>query len=159
MIKTQMENEEDPVMNIVEAINKWEKRLSWDEYFASIAFLTASRSSCKRLQVGCVIVCENRIVATGYNGHISGAPHISIVKHEHEQATIHAEQNAIADAARRGIKLENCVAYTTHYPCINCFKLLVQSGIKTIKYQTNYNNDVNIQELLPCSGVRLIKLS
>ena len=124
----------------------------------SIAFLTASRSVCERLQVGCVIVDNNRIVATGYNGHISGTPHQSIVRDDHEQATVHAEQNAIADAAKRGVKLQNTTAYVTHYPCINCFKLLVQSGISTIKYFSDYKNDTIIQQLIQGVNIRLIKL-
>ena len=153
------ENSNDPIIDIVKTVNNWDFRLNWDDYFMAIAFLTASRSSCKRLQVGCVIANDNRIITTGYNGHISGAPHISIVKDDHEQATIHAEQNAIADAAKRGVTLEGATAYVTHYPCINCFKLLVQSGIKVIKYQANYKNDNTVFTLIPYSGVRVVKLN
>lgn len=150
----------NPIYDIDDLINGWEKsRLSWDEYFMSIALLTASRSSCKRLSVGCVIVQDNRIITTGYNGHISGAPHVSIIRNDHEQATIHAEQNAIADAARRGVKLDNGVAYVTHYPCVNCFKLLVQSGIQTIKYLHDYKNDQLVSTLIQSSCVKLIKIS
>ena len=149
----------DPVIDIVKVVNEWDDRLSWDEYFMTIAFLTASRSSCKRLQVGCVIVKDNHIVTTGYNGHLSGAPHVSILRDEHEQATIHAEQNAISDAAKRGVKLKNATAYVTHYPCINCFKLLVQSGIKIIKYQEDYKNDNFVSTLIPHAGVRIVKLN
>ena len=149
----------DPVIDIVKVVNEWDDRLSWDEYFMAIAFLTASRSSCKRLQVGCVIVKDNHIVTTGYNGHLSGAPHVSILRDEHEQTTIHAEQNAISDAAKRGVKLKNATAYVTHYPCINCFKLLVQSGIKIIKYQEDYKNDNFVSTLIPHAGVRIVKLN
>ena len=148
----------DPIQNVIDTTKSWESRLSWDQYFMSIAFLTASRSVCERLQVGCVIVDNNRIVATGYNGHISGTPHQSIVRDDHEQATVHAEQNAIADAAKRGVKLQNTTAYVTHYPCINCFKLLVQSGISTIKYFSDYKNDTIIQQLIQGVNIRLIKL-
>ena len=148
----------DPITDVVEAIQNWDSRLEWDEYFIAIALLTASRSSCNRLKVGCVITHNNRIISTGYNGHISGAPHISIVRDDHEQSTIHAEQNAISDAARRGIKLEGATAYVTHYPCVNCFKLMVQSGIQTIKYLADYKNDCIINTLIQASGVRLIKL-
>ena len=148
-----------PVNDVIDMIQDWDGvRLNWDEYFISIAYLTASRSSCKRLNVGCVIVDNNRIVATGYNGHIAGAPHTSIVRDEHEQATIHAEQNAIADAAKRGIGLNGTTAYVTHFPCITCFKLMVQSGIHVIKYMTDYKNDPLIQSLIQSSGVKLIKI-
>ena len=148
----------DPIQSVIDTTKSWENRLSWDQYFMSIAFLTASSSVGARLQVGCVIVDNNRIVATGYNGHISGTPHQSIVRDDHEQATVHAEQNAIADAAKRGVKLQNTTAYVTHYPCINCFKLLVQSGISTIKYFSDYKNDTIIQQLIQGVNIRLIKL-
>jgi dCMP deaminase len=124
------------------------KRLDWNEYFMSIAKLTSVRSSCKRLHVGCVIVKENHIVSTGYNGFLPSFPHESIIINNHEQATVHAEQNAIADAACRGTSVNNSIAYITHYPCINCFKILVASGIKKIFYLNDYNNDPTIDILL-----------
>tara|TARA_Y100000389_G_C17252236_1_gene408693 strand:+ start:277 stop:717 length:441 start_codon:yes stop_codon:yes gene_type:complete len=124
------------------------KRLTWDEYFASIAQLTAARSACSRLNVGCVITLNNRIVSTGYNGFITGAPHNSIVVNDHEQATVHAEQNAVADAAKRGQTITGATAYITHFPCINCFKLLAQSGITTINYINDYKNDPIVHTLL-----------
>ena len=81
------------------------KRPTWEEYFVKIAKVTSERSSCERLKVGCVIVKDNRILTTGYNGFISGCPHKSIVVNNHEQATIHAEQNAVSCAAKYGINL------------------------------------------------------
>lgn len=135
-------------MNTIRDTLENDKRLNWDQYFMEIAHLAATRSSCERLKVGCIIVDENRIITTGYNGHISGCPHVSIVRDDHEQATVHAEQNAIADAAKRGVKLQDSTAYITHFPCINCFKLLVQSGITTIKYKTDYKNDELVYKLL-----------
>ena len=124
------------------------KRLDWNEYFMSIAKLTSVRSSCKRLQVGCVIVKDKHVVSMGYNGFLPSFPHESIVINNHEQATVHAEQNAIADAACRGTSVNNGTAYITHYPCINCFKILIASGIKKIFYLNDYNNDPTIQTLL-----------
>ena len=113
-------------------------RPTWDEYFMATAWLMASRSPCLRLRVGCVIVSggqhPNRIVAAGYNGFLPGAPHNSWVRDGHEQATVHAEQNAISDAARRGIPIQGSIIYTTHFPCINCAKILAASGICFIKY-------------------------
>lgn len=149
----------DHVKSISDTIKTWDgKRPDWDDYFGSIAQLTASRSPCSRLKVGCVIVFSNRILATGYNGFLVGAPHDSIVKNDHEQATVHAEQNAIADAAKCGKSLEGATAYVTHYPCVNCFKLLAQSGITTIKYRDDYKNDEVVLSLLKGANVRLIKI-
>lgn len=122
-------------------INTYENRLSWDEYFMSVAFLISARSSCERLHVGCVLVKDNRIIATGYNGFLPNMPHESIVRNGHEQGTVHAEQNAIADCAKRGMNVEGATAYITHYPCLNCAKILAASGIKDIRYNTDYRND------------------
>ena len=102
-----------------------ESRPSWDEYFTKIVKVTSERSPCERLHVGCLLVKDNRIISQGYNGFLPGAPHNSIVEDNHEQATVHAEQNAICDAASRGVTLENSTAYITHYPCLNCLKLLL----------------------------------
>ncbi len=116
----------------------------------SIALLISIRSTDKRLQVGCVLVSpKNRIIATGYNGHLEGVPHISHMSHDgHEQATVHAEQNAITDAARRGVSLDGATAYITHYPCSRCTLLLVAAGIKKIFYHSNYKNDEMIKEMV-----------
>lgn len=132
-------------------------RPSWDEYFMATAILMASRSPCERLKVGCVLVSagsrKNRIIAAGYNGFLPGAPHQSRVRDGHEQATVHAEQNAIADAARRGVSLEGATGYITHYPCINCTKILAAAGIRTIRYHWDYNNDPIAGEILAESGI------
>ena len=144
--------------DIVELIKK-EGRLSWDEYFITISLLAAKRSSCNRLNVGCVITFNNRILATGYNGFLAGAPHISRVVNNHEQFTVHAEQNAICDAASRGVSLQNSTAYITHYPCIICLKLLVASGIKTIKYMYDYKNDPLTKEMIMENNISIIKLN
>jgi dCMP deaminase len=116
-------------------------RPSWDEYFKEIVQVTAKRSSCERLNVGCILVRDNRIIAQGYNGFLSGCEHKSIVRDGHEQATVHAEQNALCDCAKRGISCDNSIAYITHYPCIICTRLLLASGIRSIKYINDYKND------------------
>ncbi len=116
-------------------------RPSWDEYFKEIVQVTAKRSPCDRLQVGCLLVKDNRIVSQGYNGFLPGCQHQSIVRDGHEQATVHAEQNAISDCAKRGVSCEGCTAYITHYPCIICCRILLVAGIKKIKYINNYRND------------------
>tara|TARA_B110000977_G_scaffold123641_1_gene158520 strand:- start:838 stop:1287 length:450 start_codon:yes stop_codon:yes gene_type:complete len=135
------------VNNIIKTINLWENRIVWDEYFMSIAFLAASRSSCDRLHVGSVLVKDTHIISMGYNGFLAGVPHTSIVRNNHEQATVHAEQNAISDAARRGVSVNNATAYITHYPCINCAKILAASGIKKIVYHSDYKNDEIVNEI------------
>ena len=140
----------------------WTERPSWDAYFMATALLMASRSSCGRLRVGCVMVSggsqRNRIIAAGYNGFLPGAPHRSRVRDGHEQATVHAEQNAICDAARRGVSLEGATAYTTHFPCISCAKILSAAGIRSIRYHSDYRNDELVLEILSESNVTLLKL-
>jgi dCMP deaminase len=117
------------------------QRPTWDEYFKKIVLATKERSSCERLQVGCLLVKDNRIVSQGYNGFLPGCPHISKVRNNHEQATVHAEQNALCDCAKRGVSCMGATVYVTHYPCIICCRLLLASGIKEIKYINDYKND------------------
>tara|TARA_B100001057_G_scaffold499836_1_gene612067 strand:+ start:241 stop:651 length:411 start_codon:yes stop_codon:yes gene_type:complete len=116
-------------------------RLSWEEYFKKIVLVTSERSNCNRLNVGCILVKNNRIISQGYNGFLPGCPHKSIVRDNHEQATVHAEQNALIDCAKRGVSCDGSIAYITHYPCLNCCKLLLAAGIKEIKYINDYKND------------------
>jgi len=135
-------------------------RLNWDEYFMSIALLISHRSPCDRLHVGCVIVNQyNHIVSVGYNGFISGAPHISRIRNNHEQSTVHAEQNAICYASKCGVSVDKCKAYITHFPCINCFKILITSGIKEIYYLDDYKNDEIVKQLSNENNIKLIQLS
>ena len=151
-----------PVDLIEGAAAHFPHRPSWDEYFMATAVLIASRSNCERLHVGCVIVTggerRNRIVAAGYNGYLPGTPHVSLLRDGHEQGTVHAEQNAVADAARRGSSVEDCVAYVTHFPCINCAKILAAAGIARVKYRLDYNNDPLVAQLLADAGVAILKL-
>ncbi|HEY1108312.1 MAG TPA: cytidine/deoxycytidylate deaminase family protein [Opitutaceae bacterium] len=151
-----------PVDLIAEAASSFPHRPSWDEYFMATAVLISSRSNCHRLHVGCVIVTggerKNRLVAAGYNGFLPGTPHVSRLREGREQATVHAEQNAVADAARRGSSVDGCIAYVTHYPCINCAKILAAAGIAEIKYRTDYLNDPLVAPLLEDAGVKVLKL-
>jgi dCMP deaminase len=152
----------DLISLVAQATEALTHRPSWDEYFMATARLIASRSNCERLNVGCVIVSsgerKNRIIAAGYNGFLPGTPHVSRIRDNHEQATVHAEQNAIADAARRGSSVDGCTAYVTHYPCINCAKILAASGIAEIKYHDDYVNDPLVASILADAGVALAKL-
>tara|TARA_E500000178_G_scaffold185422_1_gene183609 strand:+ start:2105 stop:2515 length:411 start_codon:yes stop_codon:yes gene_type:complete len=133
-------------------------RPSWDQYFKEIVKVTSTRSPCDRLKVGCLLVKDNRIVSQGYNGFLPGCPHTSIVKNNHEQATVHAEQNAICDCAKRGVSCEDSIAYITHYPCIICTRLLLASGIKEIKYIEDYKNDELVNHFCKQKNVNLTKI-
>ena len=133
-------------------------RLEWDEYFMSIAFLASCRSPCERLNVGAIIVKNNRLISMGYNGYIQGAPHISRIQDNHEQSIIHSEINAISDCAKRGVSLENSKIYITHYPCINCFRSIAACGIKEVIYLDDYNNNQIVKELATDSGITITQL-
>ena len=148
----------DQIAGVLEAMPE---RPSWDEYFMATALLIASRSACGRLHVGCVLVSgaehANRIIAAGYNGFLPGTPHVSRVRDGHEQATVHAEQNAIADAARRGVSVAGSTAYISHFPCVSCAKILAAAGVQVIKYHFNYSNDPLVLDLLADAGVTIAK--
>ena len=135
------------------------ERPSWDEYFKQLSSLTSSRSPCKRLHVGCVLVNNNRIISQGYNGYLPGCSHEQKMRDGHEMATIHAEQNAISDCAKRGVSCNGATAYITHYPCVNCMKILCAAGIKTIYYIDDYNNDKLVKYFSQQAKVSIIKLS
>ncbi|MBE0502545.1 MAG: cytidine/deoxycytidylate deaminase family protein [Desulfuromonadales bacterium] len=125
-------------------------RPSWDEYFMEIARLVASRSTCLRRQVGAVMVKDKNILATGYNGTPSGIRHCSDVGclrlqmnvpsgERHELCRgLHAEQNAIIQAAKHGVNIDGAVLYCTHSPCIICSKMLINSGVKRIVCTDGY---------------------
>jgi dCMP deaminase len=118
-------------------------RLSWDRYYMNIAIETSKRSTCDRLSVGCVIVKNNRIISTGYNGSVSGFDHCIESGHLFNKEgrcirTVHAEQNAILFA---GENLSGATCYVTHYPCEHCSKLLAQAGISRLVYGKEYMNE------------------
>lgn len=131
------------------------ERLNWCEYFMSIALLASKRSPCSRLNVGSVIIKNNRIISMGY---IPSAPHISRIENNHEQCIIHSGINAISDCAKRGTSLKDSKIYITHYPCINCFRSIAAREIKEIIYLDDYNNNQIIQELENESNIIIKKL-
>ena len=133
-------------------------RPSWDAYFKEITSVTAKRSACHRLHVGCLLVKENRIISQGYNGYLPGAPHEQVMRDGHEIATVHAEQNAVTDCAKRGVSCNNATAYITHYPCINCMKIMCAAGISKIKYINDYRNDDMISYFAKLSNISISKL-
>lgn len=141
--------------SIIENIKQIDHRPSWNDYFITMAYLISKRSSCERLNVGCIVTKDNRIVTTGYNGHLPNAPHVSVVRNDHEQMTIHAECNAVADSAKRGVSLQNCIAYITHMPCLMCAKMLIASGITHIIFCEIYKTDDLVYEMCKLGHVQL----
>ena len=134
------------------------ERPTWNDYFKEIVQVTAKRSPCNRLNVGCIFVKDNRIISQGYNGFLSGCEHRSIVRDNHEQATIHAEQNALCDCAKRGVSSLDSIAYVTHYPCIICTRLMLASGIKKIYYINDYKNDDLVKYICNQKNIDIIKI-
>jgi dCMP deaminase len=133
----------EKINNLTSLIKEIDFRPNWDEYFMVTAYLISKRSTCCRLNVGCVLTKDNWLFSTGYNGHIPGTSHDSLVIDGHEQLTIHAETNSVAIAAKLGISTRGATAYVTHYPCLNCTKILISAGIKEVVYGEDYhNNDV-----------------
>ena len=120
------------------------KRLSWDKYFMEIAKIVAKRSTCDRRNVGAVIVKDKNILSTGYNGSPKGLPHCDEAGHEmsdgHCVRTIHAEANALIQAAKHGVAVDGAVMYLTDSPCYDCLKMLVNSGIKEVVYGEYYDS-------------------
>src|SRR5688572_23943212 len=138
-----------------------DQRASWDEYFMNIAQVVASRSTCPRKYVGSVIVREKTILSTGYNGSIRGMPHCSDVGHmmedNHCVATIHAEANAIIQAAKNGVTIDAGTVYVTASPCWNCFKQIANAGIVRICYGEFYR-DNRIFEVAQRIGIELVHI-
>jgi dCMP deaminase len=144
------------------------KRLSWDEYFMSIAHLVANRSTCLRRQVGAVLVKDNRILCTGYNGAPSGLRHcleIGCLREKrgipsgerHELCRgLHAEQNTLVQAARHGIVVADSTLYCTTFPCVICAKMLINAGVIGIVYSDGYS-DALAQELLAEADIDLMQ--
>ncbi|HSC89219.1 MAG TPA: deaminase, partial [Polyangiaceae bacterium] len=117
-------------------------RADWDSYFMAIAREVATRSTCDRKHVGALVVVDRRILATGYNGSIRGLAHCDDVGHlivdGHCVRTVHAESNAIVQAAQNGVRLEGATLYVTASPCFNCFKLVAAAGIQRIVFGEFY---------------------
>lgn len=136
-------------------------RASWDEYFMSIAQVVATRSTCQRKFVGAVIVRNRTILSTGYNGSIRGMPHCSDVGHMMEDghcvATIHAEANAIIQAARNGVSIEGAAVYVTASPCWSCFKQIANAGIGRICFGEFYR-DQRIFEIAARLQIELVHI-
>ncbi len=139
-----------------------EKRADWDVYFMNIARQVATRSTCDRKHVGAVIVRDKTILSTGYNGSIRGSVHCDdaghLMENDHCVRTVHAEANAVAQAARNGVRIDGGEIYVTASPCWNCFKLLANSGVKKIHYGEFYR-DTRIHDFAEELGIELIDLT
>jgi dCMP deaminase len=137
-------------------------RIDWDTYFMRIAAEVSGRSTCDRKHVGAVIVRDRNILSTGYNGSIAGMPHCDEVGHmlenDHCVGTIHAEANAILQAAKNGVMINGAALYVSASPCWNCFKMVVNSGIRRICFGEFYRDD-RIFSVAEKLGIELVDLS
>ena len=142
-------------------------RISWNEYFMSIAQLVAKRSSCLSRMVGAVIVKDNRILSSGYNGSPSGLGNCSEKgyclregcksgENLNQCMAVHSEENAILQCAKIGVSCEGATIYVTTYPCSNCMKSIIQSGIVKVVYLEGYNSPLT-DELVRLSGIECIQ--
>jgi len=126
-----------------------DQRPSWEKYFGELAKQVATRSTCPRKSVGAVIIKDRSILSTGYNGSIKGLPHCTevgcMVVNDHCIRTVHAEANAIIQAAKHGVNINNSSIYVTASPCFYCFKLIVNAGIKKIYYLEFYRDEMIIE--------------
>ncbi len=144
------------------------KRPTYDEYFMSMAYLAATRSTCLRRQVGAVLVKNKHVLATGYNGPPKGMKHCDETGCLREELRIpsgerheicrglHAEQNAIIQAAVFGISIDESIIYVTNTPCVVCAKMLINSGVKEIIYAGNYPDDL-AREMIDESHIKIRK--
>jgi dCMP deaminase len=142
-------------------------RPDMDEYFMEIASVVAKRSTCLRNQVGALFVRNKRILTTGYNGAPSNLPHCDEVgcaregvasgtRHELCRA-VHAEQNAIIQAALHGVSIEGATLYCTHQPCVLCAKMMINARIKRVVYQQSYPDETALK-FLEQAGIEILKL-
>ena len=138
------------------------QRSSWDQYFMQIARQVATRATCDRKHVGAVLVRDRTILSTGYNGSIRGLPHCDDAGHMMENghcvATVHAEANAIIQAAKNGVRIDGATIYTSASPCWSCFKLIANSGCVRIVFGEFYR-DPRIFEYSAKLGIELVALA
>lgn len=146
-----------------------DKRPSWDQYFMDIVELVSMRSTCMRRKVGAVLIKDKRILTTGYNGVPMGVHHCSesgCLRDEmgipsgerHELCRgLHAEQNAIIQAALHGVSIKGATLYCTNHPCIICSKMIINSGISTVIYRDEYQDEL-AREMLAEAGIEVKKL-
>ncbi|MFC3039120.1 ComE operon protein 2 [Virgibacillus xinjiangensis] len=138
------------------------ERISWNQYFMAQSHLLSLRSTCTRLMVGATIVRDKRIIAGGYNGSVTGSVHCvdegCYVIDGHCVRTVHAEANALLQCAKFGVPTDDADIYVTHFPCLQCCKQLIQSGIKTVYYAEDYHNHPYAIELFEEAGIETVKV-
>jgi len=146
-----------------------DRRPSWDQYFMDIVKLVSLRSTCMRRRVGAVLIKDKRILTTGYNGVPTGVNHCSesgclrdkmnIPSGERHELCrgLHAEQNAIIQAALHGVSIKGATLYCTNHPCIICSKMIINSGISTVIYKDEYKDDL-AREMLAEAGIEVRKI-
>jgi len=136
-------------------------RAGWDAYFMQIAKVVSSRATCDRKHVGALLVRDRMILSTGYNGSVRGLPHCDeaghMLENGHCVATIHAEANAILQAAKNGVRIEGADIYTTASPCWPCFKLIANAGIRRVVFGEFYR-DERIFSVAQTLGIALIDM-
>ena len=119
-------------------------RPDWDEYFLKLAMLASERATCPRMHCGCVLVTHKNVIATGYNGSIPGDDHCEdvgcLIVDNHCVRTVHAEMNALVQAAKRGHAVEGATAYITNMPCTSCAKALISAGVKRVVVFSHYHD-------------------
>lgn len=138
------------------------ERLTWEQFFMAQSHLLAVRSTCTRLSVGAVVVRDNRIIAGGYNGSVSGGDHCidkgCYVVDNHCIRTIHAEMNALLQCGKYGIPAAGSTLYVTHFPCLQCSKAIIQAGISKVYYGNDYRNNGYAEELFRHAGIDVQKI-
>lgn len=138
-------------------------RISWEQYFMAQAHIAALRSTCTRLMVGAVIVRENRIIASGYNGSVADGDHCiddgCYMIDGHCVRTVHAEANALLQCAKFGVPTNETVLYVTHFPCLQCTKQIIQAGIRTIYYDEDYHNHELAIQLFEEANVKVHQIA
>lgn len=146
-------------INVRGGIRVSEKRMPWNQYFMLQSVLLSMRSTCPRLFVGALVVRNRRIIAGGYNGSVAHESHCidvgCLLRDGHCLRTIHAEMNALTQCAKFGVQTEGTEIYVTHFPCLQCTKLIIQAGISKIHYKKDYRNDEYAYELIEKSGIEL----
>src|SRR5699024_10824113 len=137
-------------------------RINWQQYFLAQAKVVSLRSTCTRLEVGAILVRNNRIIASGYNGSVDDSSHCidegCLVVNNNCVLTVHAEMNALLQSARFGVATENTQLYVTHYPCLQCAKHIVQAGIEKIYYEADYRNDTIAEQLFREANIAVQKV-
>ena len=138
------------------------KRPQWDEYFLKLAMLASERATCPRMHCGCVLVKDKNVIATGYNGSIPGDQHCEeigcLVVENHCVRTVHAEMNALIQAAKRGHGIDGATAYVTNMPCTTCAKAVVTAGIKRVVVFSDYH-DTLAMDFFKKGGVVIDKIA